>query len=515
MDEAVKRVVSNEIVRDENGKRRFHGAFTGGFAAGYFNTVGSAEGWKPSEFKSSRTNRGQIKQRTAQDYMDEEDDPMLSSKLQAKKEFDTFGKSMSKSTYADDENSIIPNNILADLLIPSTNSVGKKLLQTMGWKEGQGIGPRLTAEEKGYKEEEYKNHTYARENVEIEAVKVKTDQYGIGYVPLLRTQMSKTQKQSQRTTQSINSKNKIMKMSDIFSHGSNGVSTGFGIGALEVDDDLDVYEDNNLDDYDKELFEPKDIDKKMKKKKKEKKRKHHKHSKNSSSSSNSDSSDSDNINDKCLIEGFVKSHKKDHRFHRYKPIPAPVGWIPHHEFASPLILSPFVKKLSMIVPEQFNEGITNNKDINDKYSKHNLTINIADMKLNFVPAKTKDEDIIMSSNKIKDNDNDELNNMDGDVPKREERVWKPCKLLCMRFNIPDPYDSQPLLGDNNNGDNNNNMGLMELVGGGNIEDEINVNQRPANLLDLLDHAEDTTIVDPLLQTSERPSVDLFKDIFGS
>lgn len=30
--------------RDENGKRRFHGAFTGGFSAGYFNTVGSKEG---------------------------------------------------------------------------------------------------------------------------------------------------------------------------------------------------------------------------------------------------------------------------------------------------------------------------------------------------------------------------------------------------------------------------------------------------------------------------------------
>lgn len=31
-------------VRDEKGRRRFHGAFTGGFSAGYFNTVGSKEG---------------------------------------------------------------------------------------------------------------------------------------------------------------------------------------------------------------------------------------------------------------------------------------------------------------------------------------------------------------------------------------------------------------------------------------------------------------------------------------
>ena len=32
-----------EVV-DEQGRRRLHGAFTGGFSAGYFNTVGSKEG---------------------------------------------------------------------------------------------------------------------------------------------------------------------------------------------------------------------------------------------------------------------------------------------------------------------------------------------------------------------------------------------------------------------------------------------------------------------------------------
>ena len=38
---------------------RFHGAFTGGFSAGYFNTVGSENnaGFQPSTFVSSRSNR--------------------------------------------------------------------------------------------------------------------------------------------------------------------------------------------------------------------------------------------------------------------------------------------------------------------------------------------------------------------------------------------------------------------------------------------------------------------------
>jgi G patch domain-containing protein 1 len=34
--------VHKQQVRDEHGRQRFHGAFTGGFSAGYYNTVGSA-----------------------------------------------------------------------------------------------------------------------------------------------------------------------------------------------------------------------------------------------------------------------------------------------------------------------------------------------------------------------------------------------------------------------------------------------------------------------------------------
>ncbi len=59
-------------MRDENGRRRFHGAFTGGFSAGYYNTVDTKEGWRPAEFKSSRSDR-QKKEQKPQDFMDEED----------------------------------------------------------------------------------------------------------------------------------------------------------------------------------------------------------------------------------------------------------------------------------------------------------------------------------------------------------------------------------------------------------------------------------------------------------
>lgn len=37
--------MQEQTVKDEKGRyKRFHGAFTGGFSAGYFNTVGSKEG---------------------------------------------------------------------------------------------------------------------------------------------------------------------------------------------------------------------------------------------------------------------------------------------------------------------------------------------------------------------------------------------------------------------------------------------------------------------------------------
>jgi G patch domain-containing protein 1 len=52
-----KRPLQAGKVTDEQGRVRFHGAFTGGFSAGYFNTVGSEEGFKPKTFVSSRENR--------------------------------------------------------------------------------------------------------------------------------------------------------------------------------------------------------------------------------------------------------------------------------------------------------------------------------------------------------------------------------------------------------------------------------------------------------------------------
>ena len=47
LEDSIKRVqnrAANNFATNDKGRRNFHGAFTGGFSAGYFNSVGSKEG---------------------------------------------------------------------------------------------------------------------------------------------------------------------------------------------------------------------------------------------------------------------------------------------------------------------------------------------------------------------------------------------------------------------------------------------------------------------------------------
>ncbi|WWC95390.1 hypothetical protein V866_002252 [Kwoniella sp. B9012] len=187
-------------VRDEQGRRRFHGAFTGGFSAGYYNTVGSKEGWAPSTFKSSRNNRANKVQR-AEDFMDEEDLQHMREDRKLENT-DTFKNDGFAGTREELGGKSLPSAI-ESLIAPSRSSIGEKLLQKLGWRPGQGIGPRVTLrklrlqqgklgkaragindDEDGQMgdDEEGSKHTFAPRDVALLTFDAKDDKQGLGFV---------------------------------------------------------------------------------------------------------------------------------------------------------------------------------------------------------------------------------------------------------------------------------------------------------------------------------------------
>ncbi|XP_072823364.1 G patch domain-containing protein 1 isoform X3 [Vicugna pacos] len=142
--------LQDQTVRDEKGRyKRFHGAFSGGFSAGYFNTVGSKEGWTPSSFVSSRKNRADRSVLGPEDFMDEEDLSEFGIAPKAIVTTDDFA-SKTKDRIREKARQLaaatapIPGaTLLDDFITPAKLSVGFELLRKMGWKEGQGIGPRV------------------------------------------------------------------------------------------------------------------------------------------------------------------------------------------------------------------------------------------------------------------------------------------------------------------------------------------------------------------------------------
>ncbi|TGJ88589.1 hypothetical protein E0Z10_g227 [Xylaria hypoxylon] len=177
--------VWKQEVRDEHGRKRLHGAFTGGWSAGYFNTVGSKEGWTPSTFVSSRSNRhqdeGKAPQKRIEDFMDEEDlaDAAEAEKLQTAQGFAGLGST--------EEDGVLRGG-LADLFRVQGDTMGVKLLRRMGWKDGQGIGPKVRRKARlqittkpGATQNASETYLFAPENVSMIAFIRKTDRKGLGY----------------------------------------------------------------------------------------------------------------------------------------------------------------------------------------------------------------------------------------------------------------------------------------------------------------------------------------------
>ncbi|TLD34416.1 hypothetical protein E2P81_ATG04581 [Venturia nashicola] len=232
--------VWQQEVRDERGRKRLHGAFTGGFSAGYFNTVGSKDGWTPQTFVSSRTNRAKAQQK-AEDFMDEEDiaDAEEAQKLQTSTGFSGLGSTAEEASKRD---------VFMDLALPAGETMGMKLLQRMGWRPGQGVGPKIRRKARLSEDEEAGGaaeglHLFAPENSRMIGFLRKNDQKGLGYTgetslsSLTDRTVGSNQDEDENDTFSFG-KPKLLKGKAMAKRG------GFGMGVLNDtgSDDEDPYE---------------------------------------------------------------------------------------------------------------------------------------------------------------------------------------------------------------------------------------------------------------------------------
>ncbi|XP_077447004.1 G patch domain-containing protein 1 isoform X2 [Stigmatopora argus] len=266
-----------QTVRDEKGRfQRFHGAFTGGFSAGYFNTVGSKEGWTPSTFVSSRQQKGEKQEATPRDFMDDEDlgeHGIAPSRIITTQPF----ASRAPRDVAEAPGSLaaaLPGSELLDELIaPATAGVGAELLTRMGWKAGQGVGPRVkrkprrqrvfgcapppTGSEESQEDDDDEfapeNATFAPKDVAAVDFGARAGVQGLGYRGLdpalaLRgksdAHLDFFSPHSDATSRLFGEKRRVSRR-------LGGVAgQAFGVGALEDDDDEDVYQRDAMSKYD-------------------------------------------------------------------------------------------------------------------------------------------------------------------------------------------------------------------------------------------------------------------------
>jgi len=198
--------VHKQVPVDAQGRARFHGAFEGGFSAGYFNTVGSKEGWAPSQFRSSRGDRAAPSARVAEDYMDDDErEALQASRLEARDDYDTFGTAAAlkaqrqhSAAAAPDRvkggGGIIPGPVPSDLVVPVSDPKAQRLLRRMGWRPGKGIGRKHASRPSPLADD--RDHDSDRSDAEDDALPAaladdvrgfvlvpKTNLHGVGYDP--------------------------------------------------------------------------------------------------------------------------------------------------------------------------------------------------------------------------------------------------------------------------------------------------------------------------------------------
>ncbi|XP_065860664.1 G patch domain-containing protein TGH isoform X2 [Euphorbia lathyris] len=341
-------------VRDEEGRRRFHGAFTGGFSAGYYNTAGSKEGWTPQSFTSSRKNRAELKQQSIVNFLDEDEKAELEGQsLGTSTQFDTFGSTAAEYARKQAEKeqqqrpSAIPGPVPNELVLPVTESIGVKLLLKMGWRHGHSIkdchaNSRSDARREARKallafsSDDATSHHYesgtgvdgfesldqpVNDDVQTShATPVfvrnpKQDSYGLGYDPYKHAPEFREKKRSRLSDSRQSGNRKPSSIRDgLFGFKSGKAAPGFGIGALEeygVEDE-DVYATA----YDFEETHVQEVEEPPR--------------------SSTDHTPKLLWKEHGVLPGFRMTANSDYQLERFDPPVIPKDFVPRHKFPGPL-----------------------------------------------------------------------------------------------------------------------------------------------------------------------------------
>lgn len=203
--------------------------------------MGSKEGWTPATFKSTRQNRAKDSKEAAQqrpeDFMDEEDmrEAEEARNMSTAEEYAALG-----STGEDPKR----HEAFMDIFRPQGETVGVRLLKRMGWKEGQGIGPKVRRkadldENHRGNDEAAPTHLFAPEDPPMISFNRKFDHKGLGLEvePGLGSESNKlsTSTTLKRTEESSEDDNQSFILSKTIRKGGNKIKTkigGIGIGIL-------------------------------------------------------------------------------------------------------------------------------------------------------------------------------------------------------------------------------------------------------------------------------------------
>lgn len=381
-----------QTVRDSQGRQRFHGAFTGGFSAGYFNTVDTLEGFQPRQFVTRRGSKHGASDfsHKPEDYMDDEDFGEFGI---APKKIRVIGgyssnESVQRSNFANESG-------LSRMLKTNSISIGESILQHLSRNSGSGRYRFLDSN-----------------SPNDELISIKNDFHGLGYKPLKSREVG-----SSYLSTALNPlvaelcEGKRLRIS----------GEAFGSGAIEDEEGLmdagAVYQYDHFEDYKTKFRQP------------------HK-TKSCPKADHSSSGEYHTKSGHLDLPGFVLAKNleamqiSDDIQNYTKPI-IPKDW------KLPTRSKPYI-------PDTRTSNVNSILNLHQSSSQFNRKFVQSSSSAVQSSIETKAGLVLYSDLRATEPKTSEISQFTTDesrVPtiSRQKVEWRPCSLLCKRFNVPNPY----------------------------------------------------------------------------